>query len=975
MPQKNWDKYEVALLIEAYQNIKQGRVDRTSALILLSQNLRQMAQNDGLEIDDTFRNLNGMTWQMGFIEKAFNSDTYESRTPPHIFIEMVDIYQRNPQEYQKILDEAHIRVTGNREIDDDGQKELFIKWLDENVKITTSSIVENISYVSAYANKHGMAKKDFWSFRDYKEFNAVRVKVSGGKIFKLMHGKEHRQFEKTGKLYSDFLKKYYGTTEENGKEEKNQSSIIEREQHPISEFITEDIATSTKLEVLENIKVEPEEKILDFEHIPDLSYTKPIYAVFNGIELDALNWKLVYISILHILYKVFQSRLNTYMGKSLCGGMRIDLSLKSSDLISPKLISADYTVYAESNLSANDIAKRLIAVLKICKVPYDKLLIKYQGIKSKQQEKVEIAPTKISPIQEAIEPNEAKIIEEYTKWLVQERGMTESTSRGYGSNLKVANIRAQEYGLLDGSLFEISDEDLQVAISKILTDSKFSQYNSQQHNRFSAALQAYLLFKIGAKATGVRTRKPRCSKETVSCPDELKALLLKKFPFGIRVESSIDMMKLKNFAEMLDVTLTESEELLKAQVSDAGIFYDGKIYFVSDEVFQTIIEKINNIFAEGYRVIYYEELLGRNFEWFDENHISSWELIREILDNHSEDLFISKNFLRQGPERINEADAMEQELENVWGDNVTHSYDEMYELLPYIPDEKIKYYLSYSKKFVWSTHETFAWIDKVIISEEEKKAIIDYVTNECELVGHASIANVPLGNVEEENYQMSITAIYDAVYNLILKDTFALNGKILTKNNSEVDALTLAKAYCVGKEICTFTELNEYVTSINGTINRQITFRAAYDQMIRVEENKFVADKLIHFDVDEIDNLLEQIIVGDFVSVRSVVTFIMFPNCGFVWTHYLMESFCYRFSKKFRLEVINFNDKNAGIIVKKEANYSYTDMLATTAANSKLDLNTELIGQYLYDNGYIARRKAPIINAAVEKAKLIREGR
>lgn len=54
-----------------------------------------------------------------------------------------------------------------------------------------------------------VGKKDFWSYRNYKEFNIARVKMSGSKLFKLMHGKEHRQFEKAGKLYSDFLKEQY----------------------------------------------------------------------------------------------------------------------------------------------------------------------------------------------------------------------------------------------------------------------------------------------------------------------------------------------------------------------------------------------------------------------------------------------------------------------------------------------------------------------------------------------------------------------------------------------------------------------------------------------------------------------------------------------------------------------------------------------------------------------------------------------
>lgn len=117
MSQKNWDKYEVALLIEAYQNIKQGRVDKNTALVALSQNLRQMAQNEGLEIDDVFRNLNGMQWQLGFIERAFLGSDFESRTPPKIFVEMVAVYNENRQEYLSILKCAHEKIT--QQIKDD----------------------------------------------------------------------------------------------------------------------------------------------------------------------------------------------------------------------------------------------------------------------------------------------------------------------------------------------------------------------------------------------------------------------------------------------------------------------------------------------------------------------------------------------------------------------------------------------------------------------------------------------------------------------------------------------------------------------------------------------------------------------------------------------------------------------------------------------------------------------------------------
>lgn len=1091
MPQKNWDKYEVALLIEAYQNIKQGRVDRNTALVALSQNLRQIAINEGLEIDDTFRNLNGMQWQMGFIERTFIGEDYESRTPPRIFIEMVALYNDNKAKFQEILDEAHSKIVGKKEASHDDRKQLFIEWL-VGQNIPSEPVIQNIEYVCEYAVKRNITKKKAWDIFDYKEFNIIRVKISGNKLFKLMHGKEHRQFEKNGKLYSDFLK---------ANSEKAEVPIKKEEYPEGTSAGTVDTVLQEPISVSEEIQSSPpdsqkqNEQVLDLYNIPDLSFTKPTYATFKGIELDAYNWKMAYISVLNILYRVYSVRLNNYIGKSFGCGTRIDLSYNSADLISPKLISSEYSVYAESNLSAYDIAKRMATVLKICGVSYDKLVIKYKRKESGQNEDDEVRQVasertesirvpsesidatsiineyvkwlvnerglsestsraygsnlKIANIkaqemglhncslfdttdenlQEAInailqddaffkfnrenhnrfsaalnaylvfklgdnamstrrkipcerqntdaEYNSAdeKIIAEYTKWLVEVRAMSESTSRGYGSSLRVANIKVQEMQLLDCSVFDVGDDNLKETIESILSDDGFAEYNAQQHNRFSAALNAYLMLKTGESVSGIRTRKHNKTQETIYCPDELKTLLLKKFPYGIRIDSEIDIIKLKNFAEMFGITLHENEELLKAQISAGGISFEGKIYFVSEDVYNGIKQKINDVFAEGFSVVYYEELLGKNFDWFDENHISSWEQLREILDRKSDDLYIAKNFLCKGIDRINEADAVEKELESVWGDEPIHTYDEMYERLPYIPSEKVKFYLSCCQKFVWSTHETFAWIDKVIISEEERQAIVDYAESECELKGYASIANVPLDKIEEENYQISITAIHDAVYRLVLSDRFSINGKILTKNDVAIDALTLAKSYCADKEECTFERLNDYVVSINGTENRQITFRAAYEQMIRLDEERFVADYKVHFDVDSIDELLGQMIKGDFASIKSIATFIMFPDCGYTWTHYLLESFCYRFSKKYRLDVIGFNDRNAGIIAKKEVNLSYVDMLAVTALRSGLDLRTDIIGEYLYNNGYIARRRGAILNNTIERAKQMKEGR
>ena len=603
--------------------------------------------------------------------------------------------------------------------------------------------------------------------------------------------------------------------------------------------------------------------------------------------------------------------------------------------------------------------------------------------------KVAVNDTEKSEVMESVEQSSSPApipvsleerVSQFSKWLLQDRQLSANTVISYTGSLKSANTYALEHGILSESIITSSDEILAKAVVRLLSDEEFSAYNSEQHNRFSAALNSYLVFRLGEDCAFrqlPRKRKPRekhkgSEAEVVCCPEELRELLIKKFPYGIRPDSSIDIMKLRGFAEIFGVELSEDDELLKTQIAAGGDSFEGKIYFIADETLDEMENRVQAIFDTGVCVIYYDKLYDCEFSWFDEHHISSPDHVRELLKSHMENVFCSKNFIRIGTERINELDAVEGEFKRVWGACVTHTYSEVYELLPYIPDDRVRFYLSRSYFFVWSSYETFAWLDKVILSDAEKDEIWKYVDSMCEAAGFASISEVPLGNIVEENYEISINAIYDAIYRIVLIEHFQINGKILTRKDRETDALTLTKAYCVDKNECLLTDLNDYVISITGTSGRQTAFRAAYDQMVRVSKEKFIADEAVQFDIEAIDALLDECIRGDFVSIRGIATFVMFPGCGHTWNHYILESFCYRFSRKYRLEVINFNDKNAGIIVKKDCTLSYSDMLASAVANTEIALTEENVGRYLCDNGYTAKSKMTILREVTEKAQELR---
>jgi len=165
------------------------------------------------------------------------------------------------------------------------------------------------------------------------------------------------------------------------------------------------------------------------------------------------------------------------------------------------------------------------------------------------------------------------------------------------------------------------------------------------------------------------------------------------------------------------------------------------------------------------------------------------------------------------------------------------------------------------------------------------------------------------------------------------------------------------------------------VVELTGGTNRQYAFQALYDDMVRVDKNRFVANRLVSFNVDEIDAVLSGFITENFRAIRDVTTFAMFPLCGQSWNHYLLESFCYKYSKKFSLHVIHFNDKNAGIIAEKDYNKAYTEMLAIALAKTDVELTVDTIGQYLFDTGYMAKSKYAKLNEIAQRASELRKER
>ena len=122
-----FSEYEAALLLDAYLRVLRGEMSRRNSVQECSTHLRQMALNAGKHIDDVYRNVNGISFQMASMESAYQGQTI-MKPATRLFTQIVDLYRNDTAQYQKLLMEAKEMAKTN-----EGSEEVFLSWLSKNV--------------------------------------------------------------------------------------------------------------------------------------------------------------------------------------------------------------------------------------------------------------------------------------------------------------------------------------------------------------------------------------------------------------------------------------------------------------------------------------------------------------------------------------------------------------------------------------------------------------------------------------------------------------------------------------------------------------------------------------------------------------------------------------------------------------------------------------------------------------------------
>ncbi len=564
-------------------------------------------------------------------------------------------------------------------------------------------------------------------------------------------------------------------------------------------------------------------------------------------------------------------------------------------------------------------------------------------------------------------------------YLLNKQGMAEATCRSYVLAIRSAEDYAKSIHFYPYKIFDCSSFDAKKVISSLLNDASFRNYNARQHNRFTAAFAKFSDF------AGHSNQASTITKQQVVVPNDyskekFEQTLLQRYRNGMLFDS----IDLDNFREsyklLFDEELTFGDPALEKRLRGCGVIYKGRLFpaegIIDNNTKEKLFTYIDRCFATGKKVLYYKAI----YEELADDFASCFALVdedmlRAYIEYTAEKgkyYFFSDYLSIEQQVKIDNSAEIGEYLLNA-GKPVTS--DEIRSALKHIPNDQITRIIITDKRFLRNAKGEYFHKDIFEVSEEELNIIATIITGYIEENEYAiwtsvwSVIQEKMPVFIENNLYLSSLGIRNA-----LEQRFA--GKFNFSSaviSSPENHFTMGDIYQLyAKHHITFS--GDDIYKLSKELDTVIYFDALFKVAVRVSQDLYVSKNNIAFDVEGIDRAIGSFMSEDYIRIREIDSYLSFPNIGYIWNEYLLESFVLSYSKKYNLLNNGFSFNNvAGAIAKKDSSIKeFVDACGEVLAAAPIALNKTDALNYLADVNMITRKSYRELDTALAKARQIR---
>lgn len=463
----------------------------------------------------------------------------------------------------------------------------------------------------------------------------------------------------------------------------------------------------------------------------------------------------------------------------------------------------------------------------------------------------------------------------------------------------------------------------------------------------------------------------------------IRRVLEEKFKKSFRLNSSIEIRRFRKFYEdLFEASLSISDEELIDTIKECGIVNEDKVFLpenvLSLEDKQKVFSYIENLFSSGGTFVYYNALLERFKDMFLDSLITDRQSLRSYLQYFDEQGWSFNTFY------VSDKPGVEPNLEqyvfnflSIEGDAVED--ERVYEAVPYNTIDQVRRVLNNNPEVVISTGREgkHFHISSFNITDQERQGIDKLIgkllnassyTTFDELSEHISL-NYP--NVLKDNEHFSDIGIRNAL-RAIFSGRYQFVNNIISKKGDALDSGDIFRRYSISHSRYSIDEMENLACEFKTLI----PFDILLENSIRINHDEFVSKSIVSFDIIGIDKALNEFIEGPYRNISSFDNFTIFPECGFSWNQYLLESYVMTKSKQFQLWHNRLlKDNVTGAIVRRDTVLNgYDELLIDAVARSRVNLNENEVLDFLLENQYIAKRRKSILKelSIIEKASKIR---
>ena len=403
-----------------------------------------------------------------------------------------------------------------------------------------------------------------------------------------------------------------------------------------------------------------------------------------------------------------------------------------------------------------------------------------------------------------------------------------------------------------------------------------------------------------------------------------------------------------------------------------GIENSGRFYFFSKDRIESIQFFLDEILKKS-PIAYYSSIYKKHFDFFARLNVFSPEILKKTMHSTDTRHFHFSDFCSNIKNARLENEAAK--IFNKSGNLLT--IEDLQKKLPYVPVEKLAAVLSDTKIFFLTCKKKYVLISKIKFDVPEIEKAKNKISLYIDAEGYAVLDDCNFSSNFARNLELSEKDLRNIIYEKFLSLDFIKRGNKLFKKNltsPKNDSLSLIdrlKNFVANQNELSAKKLFSTAQSLG--IEKNVALYKAYEKMIRVDENFFVKDSLINFDVEKIDNALSSFVQEKIIPLRAVTSFSCFPPIGnYSWNLFLLESFLRKYSQKYTFNSTGTNNSNTGSIYPKFMKFAdYLEVQTAAVIQEKIPLTKFEIENFLLGQGYRTIRLNKVTERIIRSAQEI----